>query len=208
MSTRRWRTAQFDRFAKRQQKLRKWINFAEIAEWCSEEESILPNEDKRARAFDLLASDLLAGVFEENGRSLVLFLHPTLNPTRMTREWLKEAIDHSLDGHHGRSYLAHCWIPRRLFERWLARHRLPESPPRFEPLGEQSVQLKQQSRKKRRPSFERAQVAIKALYPNAVPDQAIEPNASLCRRVSKKLKELELPDVSDDTILRAAGRRK
>jgi hypothetical protein len=55
---------------------------------------------------------------------------------------------------------------------------------------------------------ERAQGVIKELYPDGVPDQASEPNARLCRRASVKLKEARLPNVSDDTILRAAGRRK
>jgi hypothetical protein len=32
-------------------------------------------------------------------------------------------------------YLAHCWIPRRIFHRWLVKHNLPLSPPRFEPHG-------------------------------------------------------------------------
>ncbi len=58
-----------------------------------------------------------------------------------------------------------------------------------------------------RPALERAQRVIKELYPQGVPGQAAEPNAKLCRRVGKKLKEDGLPDVSDDTILRAAGRR-
>ena len=61
---------------------------------------------------------------------------------------------------------------------------------------------------KSRPALERAQVVIKELYPDGVPDQASEPNASLCRQVSVKLKEAKLPNVSDDTVLRAAGRRK
>jgi hypothetical protein len=30
-------------------------------------------------------------------------------------------------------YLAHCWIPREFFGRWLAKHRMQPSPPRFEP---------------------------------------------------------------------------
>jgi hypothetical protein len=70
----------------------------------------------------------------------VLYLHPASARVRMTRERLKDAIDYNYDGDHGRSaYLAHCWIPRWLFDRWLARHCLPESPRRFEPLGEQSL---------------------------------------------------------------------
>jgi hypothetical protein len=41
-----------------------------------------------------------------------------------------------------------------------------------------------------------------------VPTEAVEPNAKLCRRVGEKLKHAGLLGVSDDTILRAAGRRK
>ena len=56
---------------------------------------------------------------------------------------------------------------------------------------------------------EGAHRAIREVYPGGVvPDQAAEPNATLCRRVGAKLKQLGLPDVSDDTILRAAGRRR
>src|ERR1700757_1194588 len=55
-----------------------------------------------------------------------------------------------------------------------------------------------------RPAFERALGAIKELYPRGVPEKATEPNANLCRRVGDKLKNEGLPDVSDDTILRAA----
>jgi len=116
------RAAQIERFKERQRKSRKWLNFAEIAEYYTrEDQSILP--------IDLLARDLLVGEFEENGHSLVLFLHPTLPPTRMTREWLKNVIKCDW----GRPYLEYCWIPWRLFERWLARHRLPASPSHFQP---------------------------------------------------------------------------
>jgi len=64
------------------------------------------------------------------------------------------------------------------------------------------------STKKSRPAFERARTAIGELYPQGVPGQAVEPNVNLCRRVGEKLKTGGLPGVSDDTILRAAGRRK
>jgi hypothetical protein len=58
------------------------------------------------------------------------------------------------------------------------------------------------------PAFERARHAIDELFPDGVPGQADVPNAILCRRVGVKLKNKGLPNVSDDTILRAAGRRK
>ena len=133
--TRQWRTARIIRFTENQRRTREWINFAEIAEWCSkEDQSIVPNKEKGAAAYDTLARDLLAGEFEENGRSRVLYLHPATPKARMTREWLRDAIEHNYDGAHGRSaYLAHCWLPRSLFDQWLAKHRLPESPPRFQP---------------------------------------------------------------------------
>jgi hypothetical protein len=61
---------------------------------------------------------------------------------------------------------------------------------------------------RRRPALERAKYAVQEAYPEGVPDQAAEPNACLCRRIGDKLKKQGLPNVSDDTILRAAGRRK
>jgi len=136
-ATEQWRTAWIKRFTERQRCTQKWINFAEIADWCSkEDQSIVPSKEKRAAAFDTLAADLLAGEFEENGRSLVLHFHAATAIRRMTRDWLKDADDHDYDGHCGQSeYLAHCWIPRGLFDRWLAKHRLHDSSGRFQPRG-------------------------------------------------------------------------
>jgi hypothetical protein len=200
------RTAWIERFVERQREAREWVSFWEVAEWCSEEDSIEPNENKREWAFKKLRDDLLDGVFEENGVSRVHFLHPS-TVKRVTAEWLKEAIRDNLDSERGRLILEHCWFPRRMLERWLVRHRLPASPARFEPANKstQPARAQQRPREKRRPSLERAQVAIKAAYPNGVSDQATEPNKNLCQRVSEKLTG---PKVSDDTILRAAGRRK
>ena len=63
-------------------------------------------------------------------------------------------------------------------------------------------------RAKNRPTFERARGAVEEIYPEGVPSQSAEPNVNLCRRVGEKLKKSGLPNVSNDTILRAAGRRK
>ena len=83
---RQWRAARIQRFTQKQQQTREWINFAEIADWCSKEDhSIIPSEDKRAVAFGTLARDLLSGLFEENGRSRVLYLSPATTKARMTR---------------------------------------------------------------------------------------------------------------------------
>ena len=66
----------------------------------------------------------------------------------------------------------------------------------------------QQGRAKSMPARQRARRVIAELYPEGVPDQSAEPNARLCHRVGGKLKEDGFLGVSDDTILRAAGRRK
>jgi hypothetical protein len=60
---------------------------------------------------------------------------------------------------------------------------------------------------------DRANTAIHALWPDGIPDRTILPNGKLCQRVTEWLKDdcrqrrvpLILP--SDDTILRAAGRK-
>jgi hypothetical protein len=59
-----------------------------------------------------------------------------------------------------------------------------------------------------RPNRQRATDAIKSIYPNGIPDQSAEPNAILTRKVGTWLKGKGLPSIGDDTILRAAGRRK
>ena len=59
-----------------------------------------------------------------------------------------------------------------------------------------------------RPAFERAQRAFKALYPDGAPTQADVPNKILCGKIAQWLSKNGLGSVSDDSILRAAGRRK
>jgi hypothetical protein len=64
------------------------------------------------------------------------------------------------------------------------------------------------ARSRSRPKLESAHRAIEKLYPDGVPGQADVPNAILCRRVGKWLQNEGLLDVSDETILRAASRRR
>ena len=53
-------------FSENQKRTRHWINFAEIAVWCSElSGSVVPDEGARASAYDKLQRDLLEGDFEE-----------------------------------------------------------------------------------------------------------------------------------------------
>jgi hypothetical protein len=67
---------------------------------------------------------------------------------------------------------------------------------------------KKTKKSKSRPSRDGASRTINELYPQGVPDQATVPNKILCQRVAEQLKKDGLEQVSSDTILRAAGRRK
>ena len=51
-------------------------------------------------------------------------------------------------------------------------------------------------------------MALQKIYSDSVPAQSTEPNKDLCKKVGDWLKANGLPSVKDDTILRAAGRRK
>jgi hypothetical protein len=75
----------------------------------------------------------------------------------------------------------------------------PEAPNPSPPTG---------PRAKSSPALDRAKRAISELYGDRIPQQTDEPNVTLCREVGKRLKATEQHNVSDDTILRAAGRRK
>jgi hypothetical protein len=143
--TRQWRTARIERFTEIQRRKREWINFAEIAEHCSEESGIVPNEVARETAYEKLLADLLEGDFEENGVSLIKYLHPHTSKARMTPKWMiqvMEIYDHQIIISQ---YLAHCWIPRRFLERWLAKHRMQPRPERFEPKSPTSPPTTQPS---------------------------------------------------------------
>lgn len=58
------------------------------------------------------------------------------------------------------------------------------------------------------PSLQRASEAIQSIFPEGVPSQADEPNAILFRKVADHLKFATKIGVGNDTILRAAGRRR
>ena len=129
-----WRTNRIARFSENQRRKREWINFAEIADWCSEVDgSVVPNESARVSAYAKLQRDLLEGDFEENGRSRVLYLHPWTVKAKMTRQEMENMIEMHSPAAIRSQYFDHCWLPRNVFQRWLAKHHQPASAPRFQP---------------------------------------------------------------------------
>jgi hypothetical protein len=213
-SIRRWRTARIGRFTKIQRDKREMINFVEIAEHCSEENGVVPNEVARETAYEKLLADLLEGDFEKNGVSQILYLHPYTSKTRMTREWLKGLLEFKDADRTAiiSQCLAHCWMPRVFLERWLAKHRMEPRPQRFEPT--EGKHVTQSSGKSgppapatRQPQQERARRALRALFGSEVPDAATLPNKHLDDKVNKWLEDQDQPPVKQRTIRRAAGRK-
>ena len=141
--TQKWREGRIQRFTNTQRYVRDWINFAEIADWCSElAGSIVSDEGARASAYEKLQADLMLGDFENSGKTRVLYLHPWTRMAKMTRDRARDFMELAPPETLRSEYWDHCWIPRHLFHRWLAKHNLPISPPRFEPLTEASVTSK------------------------------------------------------------------
>jgi hypothetical protein len=140
-----WRHNRMARFAAHQQRVREWICFREIADWVSElgirwEEA--PYEAPYTRALHLLLDDILGCKFRENGREQVLYLDPDSGSTkaRMKRQ-LVAAILSDPRADVIFDVMEDCWIPRRMFAQWCARHGLPRSPVQFEPIGPSRVDI-------------------------------------------------------------------
>jgi hypothetical protein len=149
----KWRREWINKFRKRQRTDRSWIEFLEVATWCAQSSAAARADDEQ-RAFELafqrLAASLLAGEFEVNGRSKILYLEPKVlsiaaYPHRLTREWFERACQatvHSTE-HFGlpktdsasflpMNVLVNCWIPRDMVRRWLEAHGYRWAP-QFEP---------------------------------------------------------------------------
>ena len=72
-----------------------------------------------------------------------------------------------------------------------------------------SIEEAPSTKKLARPQRERAKEAIDALWPDGVPPQSKLRNTSLLKCVHDHLKKNDSPEsISDDTILRAAGRKQ
>jgi len=126
------RQLHIENFTRNQRLKRDWINFAEIMDWFADLAGPQgSSENSRAKAYQMLQQDLLDGDFEQNGRSAVRLLHPRMN-RRMQPEYLRSILDTHGEAAIRSNVLPYCWIPRRLFEEWCAKHHLPTSPPRFQ----------------------------------------------------------------------------
>ena len=122
---RRWLAA----FAARQERERRWVSFAEIADWCGRANgNIVPDAALRRATFAALAGALGAGEFERHGRAIVLLLCPGLAPGRVGRRWIAGVVALGSDVDIAEHYLALCWLPLDHACVWLRRRRIAAPP--------------------------------------------------------------------------------
>ena len=112
-AARHWRINRILRFSKRQDRERSWINFKDLAERYGRNVSV-------SEGFKQLQAAIFAGEFEQNGRCRVLYLHPAVTKTKMTREWLAKIIEiwAKQPATIERQYLGCCWVPRVMALAW------------------------------------------------------------------------------------------
>ncbi len=142
-----WREKHNECFAERQRRQRRWFSLAEIADWCAREPgSIKPDEERRALAYAELGKALRDGEFEQGGRSRVLYLNPETSWARMTRARFTEIVDAFGSDHDllVSAYLARCWLPHDLAQRWFKMKNLRPHPYWFQPPTEDTSTSQQE----------------------------------------------------------------
>jgi hypothetical protein len=116
-------------FAARQERRRRWVSFAEIADWCASESGrIIPDPALRGMTFVALGASLAAGAFERSGGSAVLLLCPGLAPACVGRRWMAGIAALGNDDDIAEHYLALCWLPLDHACAWLRRKRIAPPP--------------------------------------------------------------------------------
>lgn len=128
--------ARVRRFYACQQRSRRWLNFALIADWCARQSgSVKPDEGDRIAAYQQLYRGVLEQEFERNEKSLLLFLGSADSSNgRWSRDDLATAIyaaGTKVDGFVAQNILACCWIPNEMARAWLAKRNLPLAPHLF-----------------------------------------------------------------------------
>lgn len=130
------RTRQILRFRECQQRRRRWISIADIADWIATERGASDRRDEtlRARGYDDLLKAMLSGEFDQANRSCILYLSPDSERFRLGVDKLRNMRDYYAGTSTvGDQVLPRCWVPRDLARRWFGRRDLPW-PQVFDPM--------------------------------------------------------------------------
>lgn len=136
VSRKQARTRQILRFRECQQRRRHWLALWDIADWIASDRGTTDRRDEqlRAQGYNDLLSAILAGEFDQHGRTCVLYLAPDPGKLRLTVELLREMRDFYAGATTiNDQVLSRCWVPRALAQQWFDRLAVAW-PRRFDPI--------------------------------------------------------------------------
>jgi hypothetical protein len=104
----------------RQRRQREWINFADMADWCSRMPGdVARDRTRQAQGFLDLLDAVLAGEFDQAGRCRVGYLPGATTIAEPLRLHLQvDYLRDCRDAGAASAVLADCWAPRVLCLRW------------------------------------------------------------------------------------------
>jgi hypothetical protein len=124
-----------DRFRKEQSRMRRWIEFRDLADWCARSTTTTgAAEQAKAQIFalDQLANAILNGQFEDKSRSQVLLLDARARgvvgsaPCRLHTAAFARQCEYAAEMTPLEPLpletLAKCWLPREVARQWIEMH--------------------------------------------------------------------------------------
>jgi hypothetical protein len=136
--TREAHIRQILRFRDCQSRRRNWLGFWDIADWiaCDRGATDRRDEQLRAQGYSDLFDAILAGEFDQRGRSCVLYLAPLPGgKPRLSADLLRQMRDqYAGTTTINDEVLPRCWVPRSLAQQWFARRDIVW-PGRFDPVS-------------------------------------------------------------------------
>jgi hypothetical protein len=182
----------------RQRISHQWVCLADVADWCAQPfGDIMPDEARRARAYQALAKSIVDGEFNKQARPVILLANGcAIMPTQPKLRLDSARLENWLKYQRPSEILMFCWAPREMCERWLAARGMKPLPwlnTTIDAVASNKAkpdQVPEQMPELRTASGQRIREAVRAVY-----DEAEKP---------PNINEVYRP-VQDR--LRAAGRR-
>jgi hypothetical protein len=107
-----YRQAKIDRIVEKNRKTRKWIRYADIADWCKRSES--QSSAGKSSQGDALCRAFLEYAFGPDGNGRLRLLSPDTGVVRLGPE----------DFHEAAVYPECCWVQREVCRTWIDQHGL------------------------------------------------------------------------------------
>ncbi len=174
VTRRQARARQIFRFRECQQRRRRWISIADIADWIATERGISDRRDVilLAQGYDDLLNAMLSGEFDHDGRSRILNLMPHSERLRLDVDTLRNMREFYVGTSMvSDEVLPRCWVPRELARRWFLRRDLPW-PGHFDPVLTATAPNDKTSARTDRATYEKRIADFRKLYGRDPPIQS------------------------------------